>query len=81
MAYKRVAAAALFAALMAAGSVQAQAPGGCRKKCDASFSSCNKAKKGETVCLRTWHSCKQQCTAAAQAKPMKTAAVPAKLKR
>ena len=75
MAYKRVVAAALFAALMAAGSAQAQSPNsGCRKKCDATFSSCSKAKKGESVCLRTWHACKQQCTAVAQSRAMQTAA-------
>ena len=75
MAYKRVVAAALFAALMAAGSVQAQSSNtGCRKKCDATFSSCSKRGGEQNACLRTWHSCKQQCKAVAQARPMQTAA-------
>ncbi len=70
MAYKRVVAAAFLAALMAAGSVQAQSSPGCRKKCDATFSGCSKrAKAGDSVCLRTWHKCKAQCTAAAAATP------------
>ena len=71
MAYKRLVAAAVFAALMA-GSAQAQTTSnvGCRKKCDASFSTCSKrSKSGDNVCLRTWHRCKTQCTAAAAAKP------------
>ena len=73
MAYKRVVAAALFAALMAASSVQAQTTVnvGCRKKCDASFSTCSKrAKAGDNACLRTWHKCKSQCTVAAAQKPV-----------
>ena len=83
MAYKRVVAAALFAALMATtGSVQAQSPNsGCRKKCDASFNVCTKTRKGETACLRTWHSCKQQCNAVAQARPVQSAAAPSKGRR
>ena len=83
MAYKRVVAAALFAALMAtAGSVQAQSGNtGCRKKCDATFSSCSKrVRPGENLCLKSWHSCKQQCKALAQARPVQTAAAPAAAK-
>ena len=71
MAYKRLVAAAVFAA-MVAGSAQAQSVNvGCRKKCDASFSTCSKrSKAGDSPCLRTWHKCKSQCTvAAAQSKP------------
>ena len=70
MAYKRIVAAALFAA-MVAGSAQAQTSSvGCRKKCDAGFSSCSKrSKSGDTVCLRTWHKCKSQCTVAAAQRP------------
>ena len=72
MAYKRVVAAALFAALVATGSAQAQSPnGGCRKKCDASFSGCTKRGSPQNLCLRTWHACKQQCSAQAQARPGK----------
>ena len=75
MAYKRMVAAALLAIAMTAGSVQAQAPnGGCRKKCDATFSSCTKKGTTTSVCLRSWHGCKQQCTASAQARPLQTAA-------
>ncbi|HEX8570265.1 MAG TPA: hypothetical protein VF699_10145 [Caulobacteraceae bacterium] len=75
MAYKRMVAAALLAMAMTAGSVQAQAPNaGCRKKCDATFSSCTKRGPATSVCLRNWHGCKQQCTATAQARPMQTAA-------
>ena len=77
MAFKRVMAAALFTALMAASSVQAQTTVnvGCRKKCDASFSTCSKrAKAGDSVCLRTWHKCKSQCVAVAASKAVQTAA-------
>ena len=74
MAYKRVVAAAFFAALMAATSVQAQTTVnvGCRKKCDASFSTCSKrAKAGDNACLRTWHKCKTTCTGVAAVRPAK----------
>ena len=85
MAYTRMVAAALAAAVLAVGSAQAQAPsGGCRKRCDASFSSCSKrAQAGDSVCLRIWHRCKQQCTALAQVRPVQTAAAttPAKGRR
>ena len=78
MAYKRLVAAAVFAA-MVASSAQAQSVSvGCRKKCDASFSTCSKrSKSGDSTCLRTWHKCKSQCTvAAATPKPKpKTAAL------
>ena len=75
MAYKRMVAAALLAFAMTASSVQAQAPnGGCRKKCDGNFSGCTKRGSPQNLCLRTWHTCKQQCAATAQARPMQTAA-------
>ena len=68
MAYKRVVAAAVFAALMATGATQVQAQaGGCRKQCDASYGVCSKKAGQETACLRTWHSCKKSCTAKALA--------------
>ncbi len=72
MAYRSVIAAAVFTALLA-GSAQAQtsAPG-CRKRCDASYSSCSKTARGD-ACLRSWHACKNQCKApAAAATPRKT---------
>ena len=71
MAYKRLVAAAVFAAMMV-GSAQAQTTSamGCRKKCDASFQGCSKrSKSGDTACLRTWHRCKSQCTVAAAQRP------------
>ena len=71
MAYKRIVAAAVFAAVMAAGAVQVQAApqaGGCRKQCDVSFSACNKRGGDQNVCLRGWHGCKKQCTAKLAAK-------------
>ena len=71
MAYKRIVAAVLFTAFLA-GSAQAQstASPACRKKCDASYSSCTqRSKSGETYCLRTWHKCKARCNAPAAAAP------------
>jgi hypothetical protein len=80
MAYKRIVAAVLFTAFLA-GSAQAQSPASpaCRKKCDASFSSCTKRSNADqTVCLRRWHQCKAQCTAPAAAAPQPAqAAAPA----
>ena len=73
MAYRRILAAALFATALVSGSAQAQSIGtGCKKQCDSSFNSCSKAGKGD-ACLRSWHSCKNQCsvgpTAAAKQSP------------
>ena len=79
MAYKRFVAAAVFAALMAAGSssVQAQA-GPCRKQCDTSFSVCNKKGGDQNACLRGWHSCKKVCTSRLASAASVNRATPAK---